>query len=158
MWFCLNIKMIDKGWHKGMQMDNYACHFELFGLPYRPGSEPQNADTLCPQKVWEIAEKNDSSALCYGLETFSSGNMTLGKQQTPPFKEHTVQLENCQTASDPLVSSHWNTIWATIGCNKDVITFPMDSQRPLDWPQRLNRWKGLKCMHRQTTQLLLSVC
>lgn len=89
-----------------MQMYNYACHFELFGLPCRPGSEPQNADTLRLQKVREIAEKHDSSAQCYGLETSSSGNTTLGRPQKPQFKEHTVQLENCQTASDPLESSH----------------------------------------------------
>lgn len=110
-------------------------------------SKLQNTDTLCAQKVWETAEQYDSSVQCYGLETFSSRNMTLGQPKNLslsqlPFSEHTVLLENSQTAVYPLASSHWNTIWAVIGCSKYVITFPMHSQRALDRARWLNRWKA----------------
>lgn len=76
--------------HRCEWMDNYVFNFDLFGPLYRSASKLQNANTVCPQKVWEY----DSSVQCSGMEFFSSGNMTLNQPKKtlsltqPPFKEH----------------------------------------------------------------------
>ncbi len=113
-------------------MDNYVFNFELFGLPYRPVSRPQNADTSCLQK--SLRDCREEWLISSVLWT---GNLPIRKFDPWPAKKspshsHNLCLRNtrsCYSQIDlnPLACSHWNSIWAVIGGRKHFITFPMDS-------------------------------